>query len=139
MSIPVLNILRRNREQRLFERLDQIWKRARFEPAQDCLDFRPRQFNRIEIWRVRRQIDHACATGFDQGNNPGDLVGRQIIHKQDVTGLEGWDDALLDVARENGAIDRPRQHQGGRDARRANYGQRRGVGTRRQWVLSATR
>jgi hypothetical protein len=132
MSVPALNILRRNREQRLFERLDQIWKRARFESAQDRLDFRPRQFNRIEIRRVRRQIDQVRATGLDQGNNPGDLVSRQIVHKQDVTGLEGGDDTLRDVAREDGAIDCPRQHQGGRDARRTNHRQRRGAWPRRQ-------
>ena len=132
MNKPALNILRRNREQRLFERRDQSRKRAGFESAQDRLDFRPRQFNRIEIRRVRRQIDQVRAARLDQGGNPGHLVCRQVVHKQDVIGLERGDDALLDVAREDGAIDRPRQYQGGRDARRANHRQRRRSWPRRQ-------
>ena len=80
-----------------------------------------------------------CATGLDQGFDPGNLVGWQIVHKQDVTGLEGGNDTLLDVAREDDAIDRPRQHQGGRDARRANDRQRRGACPDGSGVLSTTR
>ena len=132
MSKPPLNILKRNSKQRLFECLDQVWERTGFESTQDGLNLRPGQFNRIEVRRVRRQIDQVRSTPLDQGFNPSDLVGRQVVHEQDVARLQRWDDALLDVAIEDVAIDSTRHDQRCRDARRANYGQRRGSCPRRQ-------
>ena len=131
MSKPTPNILRRNSKQRLFECLNQIRERASLEATQDRLNFRPRQFNRIEVRRVRRQIDQVCATGLDQSLNPLDLVGRKIVHEQDVTWLESWDDTLLDVAIKYAAVDGSRQDQGGRDACQADHGQGRGLRPRR--------
>ena len=132
MSKPSLDILKRNSKQCLFECLDQIWERACFEPAQNGLNLRPRQFDRIKVWRVRRQIDQVRTTRLDQGFNPSDLMNREIVHEQDVTRLQRWDDALLDVTIEDVAIDGPRQDQWSRNACRANYGQCRSSRPRRQ-------
>ena len=132
MSKPPLNILKRNSQQGLFECLDQIWERVGFESTQYGLDLRPSQFNRVEVRRVRWQIDQVRTPRLDHGFNPSDLVGRQVVHEQDVTRLQRWDNALLDVAIEDVAIDGARHNQRRRDARRANHGQRRGSRPRRQ-------
>ena len=146
MKKPSLNVLGRNRQQCSFKGLDQIWKGTGLKLAQLRLDLpmsparlgrggpvrRPRQFNRIEIRRVWRQIDQVRATRLDQGFNPGYLVRRKIIHEQDVTTDEGRHDALLDVAIEDVAINGSRQNQRGSNACCTNYGQRRGVRARRQ-------
>jgi len=131
MSKPPPNILRRNRQQGLFERLNQIRECSRLEATQDRLNFRPRQFNRIEVGRVRRQIDQVCATRLDQRLDAGNLVGREIVHEQDFPGLEGRDDTLLNVTIKDVAIDCTRQDQGRCDTRQADYRPGRGLRPRR--------
>jgi hypothetical protein len=132
MSKPSLDILKRNGTQCLFECLDQIWERARFEPTQNGLNLRPRQFDRIEVWRVRWQIDQVRTTRLDQGFNPSDLVDREVVHEQDVTRLQRGDDTLLDVTIEDVAVNGTRQDQRRRNACRANHGQRRSARPRKQ-------
>jgi hypothetical protein len=43
--------------------------RADFEFAQNCLDFRPHQFDGIEVGTVRRQEQYRGADGFDRFDN----------------------------------------------------------------------
>lgn len=131
MCKPALNVLKRNREQSLFERLDQIRERSCFEPTQDRLDLRPRQFNGIQVRRVGWQINQIGSTPPDQGFNPGDSVRRQIVHEQNVSGLECRDHALMEVTVKHRPIDRPRQNQGGCDAFQADHGQRGRLRSRR--------
>src|SRR5215204_4529799 len=46
---------------------------------------RPRRFNRIEVWRVRRQVQQAHATGAAGRANAGVVMRGQVVHDQDVT------------------------------------------------------
>ena len=130
MSKPSVNIVRCNRQQSLFERLDQIWKRSGFDAAQDRLDLGPSQFNRVEVRRVRWQINQMYATRADQLFQPGDLVSGKIVHEQNITVLESRDDTMLDIAIKHRAIDRARQNQGCRDPRPANHCQGGGLRSR---------
>lgn len=61
------------------------------------------------------------------------LVSREIVHEQNIAGLDSWDDTLFNIAIEHGAIDRARQHQGSIDPRPANDRQGRGLGSRGLW------
>ena len=72
-----------------------------------------------------------CATRVDQLFQSGDLVSGEIVHEQDITRLEGWDDTMLDIAIKHRAIDSTRQNQGCRDPRPANHRQGRGLRPRR--------
>ena len=128
-----MNILRRNRKQGLPERFDQIGKGSGLETAQDGLDLRPGQFNGVEVRRVRRQIHQMCPTRVDQLFQPGDLMGREIIHEQNIARLEGRDDTMLDIAIKRCAIDSARQNQGCRNPRPTNHRQGRRLRSGRLW------
>src|SRR5512134_897082 len=103
MSKPTMNILRSNRPQSLFESLDQIGQGSRLEATQDRLDLRPGQFNRVEIWRVRRKINQVGTARTDQRFQSSDFVGRKIIHEQDIARLKSGHDTLFDIAIEHAA------------------------------------
>jgi hypothetical protein len=111
MSEPAMNILSCNCLQSLFESFDQIRQGSGFEATQDGLDLRPGQFNRVEVCRVRGQVDQVGTLRADQRFQPGHLMSRKIVQEQDITTLEGRDDTLFDITIEHRAVDCPRQHQ----------------------------
>ena len=77
--------------------------------AQDRLQLRKRQLNRIEVRTVFRQKPAWRADGFDRSSHRGALVTRQVVH-DDVAGRERWHQDLLDVGQQTGAVDRPIKH-----------------------------
>ena len=125
-----MNLLSGNRLQSLFECLDQVRPRSRLEASQDGLDLRPDQFNRIEVRRVRGQIDQVSTARADQLFQPSDLVSGQIVHEQNITGLEGGNNTLLDITIKDRTIDRARQHQRRGDPGPAHHRQSRGLWSR---------
>jgi len=130
VSKPSLDILRRNGKQGLFERFDQIGKGSGFEAAQNGFYLRPSQFNRVEVGRVRWQIDQVCATGADQLVQSSNLMSREIIHEQNITRLESRDDTLLDIAIKHCTIDSARQNQWRGDPGPTDHRQGRGLRSR---------
>ena len=78
--------------------------------AQDRLQLRKRQLNRIEVRTVFRQKPEWRADGFDRSSHRGALVTRQGVHDDDVAGRERWHQDLLDVGQTTGAVDRPIKH-----------------------------
>jgi len=66
MSEPILNVSERNRAQRLGQGLHQGVKRASLRRPQSRLDFRPAQFNRVEVRRIGWQELHTCSPCFNQ-------------------------------------------------------------------------
>src|SRR5512133_402496 len=125
-----MNILRRNCLQSLLEGVDQIWQGSGFEATQDGLDLRPGQFNRVEVRRVGWQVDQVSAMRANQFLQSSNLVSRKVVHEQNITGLEGRDNTLFDIAIEHCPIDRPRQHQGRTDPAPTDHRQRGGLGSR---------
>src|SRR5215211_667407 len=104
MSKPAMNILRRNGLQSLFEGIDQIRQGSRLEATQEGLDLRPSQFNRVEVRRVRRQVDQVSTLRADQLFQSSDFVSGEIIHEQNITGLQRREDTLFDIAIKDRAI-----------------------------------
>ena len=127
-----MNILRRNRQQGLSERLDQVGNGSGLEPAPEGLDLRPGPFNRVEVGRVGWQIDQVGATRADQLVQSGNLVSGEVVHEQNIPGPEGWDNTLLNIAIKHRTIHGSRQYQGGRDPRPTHY--RQGRGLRSRWL-----
>ena len=78
--------------------------------AQDRLQLRKRQRNRIEVRTVFRQKPELRADGFDRSSHRGALVTREVVHDDDVARRERWRQDLLDVGQKTGAVDRAIKH-----------------------------
>lgn len=79
-----------------------------FELCEDLLD-------RIEVWAIGRKEDEPCARSPDGSSDSGALVGAEIVHDDNVAGLERWHQQLLDIGTEALAVDRPVDDAGRRD------------------------
>lgn len=82
----------------------------------------------VEVWAIGRQEDEFCAGLSDGSAHLLALVAAEIVEDDDITGLEGGDQELLDVGTELLAIDRaieeagcldPVMPQGGQEGERA--------------------
>lgn len=71
-----------------------------FELCKDLLD-------RIEIRAVGWKEDEPCTCGSDCPADSGPLVGAEIVHDDNVAGLERWHQQLLDIGTEALAVDWP--------------------------------
>jgi len=85
--------------------------------AQQRFEFGVCVFDRIEVGRIGRQQDQACTAGLDRGADGGAFVRRQIVHHDDVAGIESRRQHLFDIGAECGsvhrAVERHRRGQGG--------------------------
>src|SRR5512134_178261 len=105
MSEPVLNISGRDRPQGLRYGLQQGVQRASLGCAQSRLDFRPAQFNRVEVRRIRRQEFQACSPGFNQLTDGLAGMGREVIHDHDITPVQGREQLRAHIGFKSDAID----------------------------------
>lgn len=78
--------------------------------------------DRIEIGRVRWQVEQVCAGRLYGLANTGDLVAGQVVHDDDIAGLEAGGENLLAIGLEGGAVHRPVEHHGGAQATQAQAG-----------------
>lgn len=62
--------------------------------------------DRVEAGRVWRQIPEPGAGGADCLTDSSRLVGAEIVHDNDVAGLEHWHELLFDLGAEALAVDR---------------------------------
>ena len=73
--------------------------------------------DRVEIGRIGRQQQKAGAAGLDQGPDGCAFMCWQIVHHDDVAGIESRRQHLFDIGTESssvhGAIERHRRGQGG--------------------------
>ena len=51
----------------------------------------------VEVGAVGRQEPQGCAGGFDRVAHPVDFVRGKVVRNDDIAGLEGGDEDLLDV------------------------------------------
>jgi hypothetical protein len=65
--------------------------------AQMRFHFTEALFDRIEVWRIRRQILQPRADRFDRLADTSDLVGRKIIHDDGIAAIERRGQTLLDI------------------------------------------
>ena len=69
-------------------------------------------FDGIEVWAIGRQEHQPGAGIFDQRPGRGTFMAGQIVHDDDVAGVEGRNKDLLDISFEPGAVDRSVQNHG---------------------------
>jgi hypothetical protein len=61
----------------------------------------PTRFDRIEIWRVRRQIFDASIRSFDQRDDATIVMGLRVVENDDVTEPELWNEAVANPLNES--------------------------------------
>ena len=94
-----------------------------------CFDLGEGQLDRVEVRRVGRQEEEASTGRLDGRAGGLALVRAQVVQDDDLTGAQAGGEEALGVGREDGAIDRPRDRQGGTDACGREGGQQRHVRT----------
>lgn len=72
--------------------------------------------DRIEIGAVRRQEEQMGAGIADGSARRLALVAAEIAEDDDIAGIEGWCQALLDPGGEGNSVDRAIEHEGCDDA-----------------------
>lgn len=70
------------------------------ELGEDLLD-------RVQVWAVGRQEQELGTRGVDSLSDRGALVAAQVVHDNNVPGLEGRHQELLHISGEELAVDRP--------------------------------
>ena len=75
--------------------------------AHPMLDLGKDLFDRIEIRRIRWQVPKSRSSFPDQIAHGGRLVATEIVHDDNVAGLQRRDKLLLDISTERLAVDRP--------------------------------
>ena len=74
--------------------------------AQESFEFCEDLLDGIEIGTVGRQVAQTRACCFDGIADAGDFMAGQVVHDDDLAGLEGWHQKLLDPGAERLAIHR---------------------------------
>src|ERR1700704_6042441 len=91
--------------------------------AQMRFHFAEALFDRIEVWRIRRQILQPRADRFDCLTHAWDLVSRKIVHDDGIASIERWGQTLLNIRDEGRPVhwpvndERPSHHCAGRPRR----------------------
>jgi len=80
--------------------------RSSLESSEVLLELRPTQFDRIKVRGVWRQVAKFGARGFDEFANTLDLVRGQVVHNDNLTGLELWAQYVFQISQEDIPIGR---------------------------------
>src|ERR1700722_5032182 len=68
--------------------------------AQESFEFGKGLLNWVQVGTVGWQVKQSCAGGFDRFADPGDLVGTEIVHDDDVATCQRGNQYLLDIGQE---------------------------------------
>ena len=93
--------------------------------AQECLEFAEDLFDRVEVWRIRRQINCHRVRRLDRLRDAGDFVGCKVIHEDDVTAVECRGQTSFNIGAEDLSIERAFDHEGCHDSVMAQAGYQR--------------
>ncbi len=99
--------------------------------AKERFEFGERQFDRVEIGTVRRQIHELSADAFDRFANARHLVSRQVVHDDNVVWAKRRRELLLNVAAKHVAVHRSVDHGG-----RGETGQPQGADEGRRFPVA---
>jgi hypothetical protein len=80
--------------------------------AQESFEFGKGLLNRVQVGTVGWQVKQSCAGSFNRLADPGDLVGTEIVHDDDVATCQRGNQHLLDIGQERLAVDRSRRKAG---------------------------
>jgi hypothetical protein len=89
---------------------------SRISLAQQGFEFCEDLLDRVEVRRIARQEEQLGTDGADQLTDGTAFVAAEIVHDDNVTGGQGGQQELLDIGAEAGAVDRPVDDAGRRDA-----------------------
>jgi len=81
-----------------------------------CLELGDCLFDRIEVGGVWGQIAQRCPLCFDRLVDASNLVAQEIVHDNDIAGLQRRREDLLDIGEEAIAVDRTIEDGRGGDA-----------------------
>ena len=73
----------------------------RVEATQGLFDFGPYLFDRVELWRVRREEEHFCARVSYHPENIGIFVCAEVVHNDDIARTEVLCELLSDESVEH--------------------------------------
>ena len=90
--------------------------------SQYRLGLRPCQFDRIEVVRIRRQVDDANSRLFCSLLDGHSFVRRQVVHHDNVAGLELFEQRVDKVLLEDIEGQASTEHQGGDDTLQPDRG-----------------
>src|SRR6266545_6315384 len=104
MSEPILNVGERNRAQGLRQGLDQGFQRTSLGCPQSGLDFRPAQFNRVEVRGIGWQELQTCSPRLNQLTDGLAGMSRQVIHDHDIPAAQGREQLRAHIGFKRNAI-----------------------------------
>ena len=94
----------------------QAFNRALFVFAQVRLELGEGLLDRVQVGGIGRQVAQLRASGFDCAANVFAFVSAKVVHHDDVSRLEGWDQDLVDIGLKALAVHRAIENHGRRDA-----------------------
>lgn len=65
------------------------------------LEFAEGRLDRVEVWRIRWELEQLRTRRLDRLPDTNDLVSRQIIYDDDVAALKDRDDALPHISKKH--------------------------------------
>ena len=74
------------------------------ECAEAGFEFGPGFFDRVQIRRVGRQVEHGCPAGLDAFTYAVDLVCAEVVHDDHMTGTQLRAQHLVEEGQENVAV-----------------------------------
>ena len=80
--------------------------------AAQRFQFREPEFDRIQVGALRRQVPELRARRLDPLADALDVMGGQVIHHDDVAGLERRDEDLIEVGEKTVPVHRPLEQPG---------------------------
>jgi hypothetical protein len=89
------------------DQIAHVVKRPRTRGSDEGFQFREGEFDRIEIWAVRRQEAELRADGFDRCAHRRLFMDGEIVEHDHIAGAERGDQDLLDVGEKRRIVDRP--------------------------------
>jgi len=107
---------------------------ARSGRAEKRLQFGEGQFNRIEVWTVRRQESQPSPRRFNRRTHFGLFVGGEIVEHDHIARLQGRDQNLLDVGAKRDGVHGAVEH-----GRRGHLGGPKGRDDRVRFPMAARR
>lgn len=137
MAEVVGGILGRNGRERFGESVLESGDRTGLERAQLLFDLCPAFFDRVEVWRVGRQVTERGAGLFDEFPDTVHFMGSQIVHDDQLTGLQLRTQDVFQISPEDiaigGCFDRHCSHPSG-NTDRSQHRQRSPAAGRNSFV-----
>ena len=84
----------------------QIWHGTFSRFAQQSLELAERLLDGIEIWRVLGEVEEFRSHGLDGFGDAVDFMGSDVVHDDDVAGMQGGHETLFDIGEEGLAVHR---------------------------------